>query len=265
MSRLPCLLLCAVACGEGSAPAPTPLILASTTSTQDSGLLDVLVPAFEATHPAWDVQVVAVGTGEALKLGERGDADVLLVHAPEAEARFVADGHGTERRAVMHNDFVVVCPEALPDGIRPNPDATRALAAIAANAVPFVSRGDDSGTHKRELALWQAAGVEPTGEWYLSVGQGMGDTLRIASEKQAYTLADRATWLNLSPTLDLSVAVEGDPPLHNPYGVIPVARARHPDGARAFAAWITAPEAQALIGAYGVERWGQALFVPDAG
>lgn len=265
-SRRSVLVLAAfvAACAESGPPASRPLILASTTSTEDSGLFDVLIPAFEAAHPDHDVRVVAVGTGEALELGRRKDADVVLVHAPAAESAFVAGGYGTDRRAVMYNDFVVVGPPADPAGIGGRTDAADALRRISGEGSTFVSRGDDSGTHRKERALWAAAGLDPGGEWYLEVGQGMGETLRIASERLAYVLTDRSTYLFLRDGLDLGVLVEGDARLENPYGVIPVTGARNPEGARAFANWITGPEGQALIGAYGAERFGRPLFMPSA-
>ncbi len=250
-------------CGAGDA-APSRLILASTTSTEDSGLFDALIPAFEKANPGVDVVVIAVGTGEALELGRRGDADVVLVHAPAAESAFVAAGHGTERRAVMVNDFVIVGPAADPAGIAGGADAAAALRRIAAAGVPFLSRGDDSGTHRKERALWTAAGIEPEGAWYLEAGQGMGDVLAIAGERRATTLSDRATFLALGVRHGLVVLVEGDPALLNPYAVIPVTGARNAAGARRFADWITSPAGQAVIADFGVERFGQPLFRPAA-
>jgi tungstate transport system substrate-binding protein len=239
------------------------LVLASTTSTEDSGLFDVLLPAFAGAHPEHRLKLVAVGTGQAMALGRRGDADVLLVHAPAAESAFVAAGHGTERRPVMHNEFVLVGPAADPAGTAGTADAAAAFARVAARGAPFVSRGDDSGTHRKELELWRAAGVAPpSGGWYLEVGQGMADALTVADERRAYTLTDRATFLSMRSLLDLTVHVEGDRRLFNPYGVIPVAGARNAAGARAFAEWITGAEAQALIASFGVRRWGMPLFVP---
>jgi len=249
-----------------SASGGSDLILASTTSTQDSGLFEVLLPAFEEAYPEYSVKVLAVGTGAALELGRNKDADVLLVHAPDAEKEFVANGYGTERRKVMYNDFVFVGPPSDPAGIQGMESATEALAAIAEAQAAFISRGDDSGTNKKELKLWDAAGVEPSGDWYQETGQGMGDVLRIASEKQAYTMADRATYLNLKDTLDLEILVEGDPELFNQYGVLPVTDAGNPEGAEAFADWITSPDAQqGVIAEYGTEEFGQPLFTPNAG
>ena len=255
------VLLCLLAaCRE-----PTPLVLASTTSTEDSGLFDVLLPAFMRSHPGIAVRVVAVGTGQALELGRRNDADVLLVHAPAAESAFVAAGYGIRRCVVMHNDFVIVGPVSDPASVRGARDAPSAFRAIADTAAAtFVSRGDDSGTHRRELELWRAARAQVAAPWYLEAGQGMGEVLTIASEKGAYTLTDRATYLAMRDRLALVVLLEGDPLLFNQYGVIPVARARNRGGAEAFAAWITSPEGQQVIRTYGVGQFGAPLFTPDA-
>jgi len=241
------------------------IMLASTTSTQDSGLFDEMIPAFEAAYPDYTVKVIAVGTGEALELGRNKDADVLLVHAPASEEEFVAEGYGTERREVMYNDFIIVGPAGDPAGISGMDDAAAALTQIAEAEADFISRGDDSGTHKKELSLWEVAAVQPSGSWYQEVGQGMGEVLRIASESQAYTMADRATYLNLMDTLELDILVEGDDALFNQYGVIPVTDASNQEGAQAFADWITSTEGQDLIAQYGMERFGQPLFTPNAG
>lgn len=250
------------------APANPEVILATTTSTQDSGLLDVLVPDF-AAKTGYQVKVIAVGTGAALAMGARGDADVLLVHAPEAEMELVRSGDAVDRRLVMHNDFVLVGPEDDPAGVRGAATAAEALRRIAQAQALFLSRGDDSGTHKKERSLWQEAGVEPRGAWYQESGQGMGATLKIASEKGAYTLTDRATYLNMQDGLDLAILLEGDQTLYNVYHVMVVNPEKHPDvnheGAKAFADYLTSPEAQGLIGAYGKDRFGQPLFFPDAG
>ena len=204
------------------AATPTRLILATTTSTYDSGLLDAILPVFE-DETGVDVDVIAVGTGEALAMGEAGDADVLLVHARAHEDAFVAAGHGTARYDVMYNDFVVVGPDGDPAEIGVMADAAAACAQIADTQSTFVSRGDDSGTHTKEKAIWEAAGVTPAGDWYLSAGQGMGAVLTMSDEQQAYTLSDRATYLaRKAEGLGLEVLVEGDPILFNPYGVIPV-------------------------------------------
>ncbi len=242
----------------------TPLVLASTTSTQDSGLFDVLIPAFTEAYPEFDVKVVAVGTGEALQLGETKDADVLLVHAKADEEQFVADGFGTERRDVMYNDFIIVGPADDPAGIAEAETASEALALIAESGAVFVTRGDDSGTHKKELKLWTDVGVTPEGEWYVSTGQGMGDTLKIASEKAGYTLTDRATYLSMRDALDSEISFEKSDDLLNQYGVIPVTDATNSDGAVAFMEWITSSEGQTVIEEYGVEEFGEPLFIPNA-
>lgn len=251
----------AAGCGGGSSD----LLLASTTSTEDSGLFDVLLPAFMAAHPEVTVRVTAVGTGQALELGRRRDADVLLVHAPPAESAFVAEGHGTARCDVMYNEFVVVGPPADPAGLAGETDAAEAFRRIAAAEAAFVSRGDDSGTYQKERALWSAAGVEPVGRWYMDVGQGMAEVLRMAVERRAYALTDRATYLSVRASTELVVVVEGDERLFNPYGVIPVTGSARAEAARAFAEWITGADAQRRIGEYGAAQFGQPLFVPDAG
>ncbi len=240
------------------------LILASTTSTQDSGLFDELIPAFEVAHPDQKVKVIAVGTGEALKLGEQKDADVLLVHAKADEEEFVADGYGAGRKDVMYNDFVVVGPGADPAQIKSIDTIAAAMKILAGGRSPFVSRGDDSGTHKKERKLWDAGGVEPEGDWYLETGQGMGETLKVASEKQAYALADRATYLSMKDTLDLDVVLEGQPELLNQYGVIVVTDAKNQQGGQTFSDWICGPEGQEVIRGFGVEKFGQPLFTPNA-
>jgi tungstate transport system substrate-binding protein len=243
---------------------PTPsATLATTTSTQDSGLLDVLVPAFEK-ETGVRVKVVAVGTGQALALGQRGDAGVLLVHARAAEDAFVAQGYGVDRRDVMYNDFLLVGPAADPAGVRPAHTAAAALARIAGRRSTFVSRGDDSGTHKKEQELWRAARVQASGEWYLRAGAGMGEVLRMASERGAYTLSDRATFLAQQKGLQLVTLLEGDRALFNPYGVIAVNPRRLPGvnytGARRFIQFLTSPPAQRLIADFGRARYGQSLF-----
>ncbi len=240
------------------------LILATTTSTQDTGLLDVLVPAFEAAYPAYRVEVIAVGTGEALAMGERGDADVLLVHAKADEERFVQEGFGDARWDVMYNDFIIVGPASDPARVKDAANVSAAVQAIARSEAPFISRGDDSGTHKKELDLWREAGLTPSGTWYVVSGQGMGETLTMASEEQAYTLSDRGTFLAMRDRLDLVIVREGDAGLVNQYGVIPVTRARNREGATAFARWITGTEAQRLIASFGTGRYGEPLFKPNA-
>jgi tungstate transport system substrate-binding protein len=251
-------------------PANKEIILATTSSTQDSGLLDVLLPAFEK-KTGYTVKPVAVGSGQALLMGEQGNADLLLVHDPTAEGAFMDKGAGIERQLVMHNDFVIVGPAADPAGIKGTSSAADAFIKIAAAKAIFISRGDISGTSTAELKLWKAAGLSPTQSdaWYLSTGQGMGATLQITSEKGGYTLTDRATYLANKANLSLDILVEKDPVLLNIYHVIIVNPEKWPkinlDGARAFAAYLVSPEGQALIGSYGVDKFGQALFTPDAG
>lgn len=253
---------------EPAAPAATSLVLATTTSTQDSGLLDVILPDFEAASGV-DVEVVAVGTGQALKLGEDCNADVVLVHARSREDDYMAAGFGTRREDVMYNDFVIVGPEADPAGIGGGESAVTAFQSIAETESPFVSRGDESGTHTKELGIWKAAGIEPQGDWYISAGQGMGAVLNMADEQQAYTLSDRATYLarTLEGT-DLVISVEGDPVLFNPYGVMDVNPDRCPqaknDLAMQFIDWLVSVPTQEKIAAFGQEEFGQSLFVPDS-
>jgi tungstate transport system substrate-binding protein len=244
--------------------AQSDLLLASTTSTQDSGLFDELLPAFQAAYPQYVVKVTAVGSGEAMKLGENKDADVLLVHSPAAEKEFMANGYGVQRRDVMYNDFVIVGPPSDPAGIKGLATASEAFTKIASTELLFFSRGDNSGTNAKELTVWRAAGIEPAGDWYQATGQGMGDTLKIASEKLGYTLADRATYLSAREGLDLDILVEGDEALFNQYGVIVVKGAVNEQGATDFMIWITSDEAQELIGKFGVDKFGQALFTPNA-
>jgi len=244
------------------------LILATTTSTDDSGLLEYLLPDFEAQYQV-TVDVIAVGTGQALTLGEDGNADVLLVHARAREDAFMDAGHGVRREDVMYNDFVIVGPQNDPAGIQDMSDAAQALRMIAEAQAPFVSRGDDSGTHSKEKAIWAAAGLEPSGEWYISAGQGMGAVLTMADEQQAYTLSDRATYLarTLEGT-DLVIVVEGDPILFNPYGVIAVnpnkgAQIKN-DLANAFIDWLISVPTKEKIRQFGVEEFGAPLFTPDS-
>lgn len=262
-------LLCLLASAAFAACVPdgverSQVRIASTTSLYDSGLLDELVPAFHEAHPEYEAQVVAVGTGEALKLGERRDADLVIVHAPERERAFVAEGHGLRRTTFMQNDFVLAGPVADPAGIAEATGVDGALRRIANAAADFASRGDDSGTHIRERLLWSRAGLDPGGEgadWYLEVGQGMGATLLFAGEREAYVLTDRATLTTLQANgLDLAELYSGDEALVNVYSVIPVAKAVEPEGAAAFEQWILGPEAADLIADFGVERYGRALF-----
>jgi tungstate transport system substrate-binding protein len=244
------------------------LILATTTSTQDSGLLDVLVPPFEQAT-GFVVKTVAVGSGQAMTMGTECNADVLLVHSPAAEAEFMDAGSGVDRRLVMHNDFVVVGPASDPAAIRGTAKAADALAKIAAAEATFVSRADKSGTNSKELALWKAANISPKGAWYLESGQGMGATLQITSEKGGYTITDRATYLATKDNLSLDILVEGEAGLLNVYHVISVNPARCPrantSGATAFADYLVSSDGQAMIGEFGEEKYGQPLFVPDAG
>lgn len=259
-------LLILTACANSS-PKSQDIILATTTSTQDSGLLDVLIPIFEE-ETGFNVKIIAVGTGKALKMGEEGNADVLLVHAPEAEQVLVDNGTAVDRRRVMFNDFVIVGPAADPAGVRGQSDPAAALAQIGGVDAIFVTRGDDSGTNKKELALWAETAVTPSGGWYLESGQGMGATLRIASEKSGYTLTDRATYLALQDTLDLEILVEGGESLRNIYHIMRVNPEKWPlvnvDGGIALANFFTSPETQARIAGFGATEYGQPLFFPDA-
>jgi tungstate transport system substrate-binding protein len=259
-------IACAPAAPE--APANPNIILATTTSMQDSGLLDVLVPIFEA-ESGYTVQTVAVGTGAALKMAEEGNADVLLVHAPSSEVALMEAGWGRDRFLVMHNDFVIVGPADDPAGIKGTATAVEAFQKLFASGGTFISRGDDSGTHKMEQTLWGDAGNDPAGaEWYIESGQGMGTALTIASEKTAYTLTDRATYLANKGNLSLEILVEGAAALLNVYHVITVNPEKwdkaNYDGALAFANFMIAEETQDIIGQFGVDRFGQPLFFPDA-
>ncbi len=247
---------------------PGNLLLATTTSTQDSGLLDYLLPNFEQEYGV-TVEVVAVGTGQAIQLGVDGNADVLLVHARAQEDDFMAQGHGVRREDVMYNDFIIVGPAEDPAGIGGMNNAAEAMAAIAAAQAPFISRGDNSGTHIKEQAVWASAGIEPAGDWYVSSGQGMGDVLTMADEMQAYALSDRATYL--ARTLEgttLEIVVEGDPILFNPYGVIAVNPDKgdfiNADLANTFIDWLVSLPTQEMIGQFGVEEFGAPLFTPDS-
>ena len=239
--------------------------MATTTSTDNSGLLEVILPPFEKAYGV-TVDVIAVGTGKAIKLGEGGNVDLILVHAPEAEKRFVEAGYGVNRRAVMHNDFILLGPESDPAKIRGEKDIREALGKIARTGSLFVSRGDDSGTHKKEKAIWKAAGIKPEGDWYLEAGQGMGTVLQMAHEKHAYTISDRGTYLAYRRKVNLVIVSEGDPALYNPYGVIAVNPARHPQvkyiDAMMLIGWLTSPECQGMIARFTKE--GEVLFHPDA-
>jgi len=253
----------------GAMAAPRPIILATTTSTQDSGLLDVLIPMFQRKTGIM-VKTIAVGSGQALAMGEKGEADVLLSHSPDAEKKFMAGGHGVHRRIVMHNDFVIVGPPADPAGIKAAGTAPEALKKLAAAAQPWFSRADNSGTHAQEKKLWKAAGVSPQGKaWYLETGLGMGQTLNVAAEKKGYTLSDRGTFLAMKKTLGMAILCEGDPSLLNVYHVIEVDPAKFPmvnaQAAAAFADFMVAPETQGVIRTFGVDKYGAPLFFPDAG
>ncbi len=244
------------------------VLLATTTSTQDSGLLDVVVPLFEK-RTGYVVKTISVGTGQALALGGRGEADVVLVHAPEAEKKYLAEGTLVNRRLVMHNDFIVVGPKEDPAQIGGLKKASDALRRIAGTKAAFVSRGDNSGTHQLERRLWKEGGLDPSGDWYLQSGQGMGQTLAIALEKRAYTLTDRGTYLALKRRLTLDILVERDTSLLNIYSVMEVNPARFPKvnaaGGKAFADFMISPVAQEVIKSFGVEKFGEPLFYQDAG
>lgn len=262
-------LLVFVACGcqseQPDRQASSALTLATTTSTQDSGLLDVLLPAFER-ETRIEVRVVAVGSGQALELGRRGDADVLLTHSPDDEDAFMKAGHGALRRTVMYNEFVLVGPPHDPARVREAATVYDAFRRIAEGQHPFVSRGDDSGTHRKELKIWELAAIEPDGDWYLQSGSGMAQTLRIASEVGAYTLSDISTFLFQKRHLSLEILFRGDPELRNRYSVIIVNPERHPrvraDLARRFADFLLEPRVQELISEYGRATFGQPLFHP---
>lgn len=244
------------------------LVLATTTSTDDSGLLDYILPDFENEYNV-NVEVIAVGTGQALKLGEDGNADVLLVHARAQEDAFMQAGHGVRREDVMYNDFVIVGPPDDPGGIQDMTAAAAAFKQIADTQSLFVSRGDESGTHTKEKAIWSAAGIEPSGDWYISAGQGMGAVLTMANEQQTYTLSDRATYLARTlEGIDLRIMVEGDPILFNPYGVIAVNPEKSPEInaelANTFIDWLVSLPVQEKISQFGVEEFGSPLFTPDS-
>ena len=259
--------LCALAVATSAKSESRSITVASTTSTQNSGLFDWLLPRF-TEETGIGVQVVAVGTGQAIRIAANGDADLLLVHHEPSERKFVADGLGLARHPVMHNDFVLVGPVTDPAGVRGISEITMALRHIGENKQVFVSRGDDSGTHKKELELWNASGFDPrpaSGSWYREAGSGMGATLNTASAMGAYTLSDRATWVSFGNKGDIEILLEGDPPLNNPYAAIVVNPERHPhvrvNEAQAFVDWLTSARGQAAIASFCVE--GQQLFFPD--
>jgi len=245
------------------------LILATTTSTQDSGLLDVLIQIFEK-KTGYFVKTIAVGSGQAMAMGQKGEADVLLVHSPDAEKKFIAEGSGRNRLIVMHNDFVVVGPSADPAAIKGAKSTPEAFKKIAAAGALFLSRGDNSGTYAKEKGIWKMAGINPEGQkWYQQTGLGMGQTLNVAGEKKGYTLADRGTWLALQKNLGLPILKEGDPILLNVYHVIAVNPAKWPKvntgGAKTFSDFLVSAETQGVIKTFGVQKYGGALFFPDAG
>lgn len=254
---------------SAAAKTPRTMTLATTTSTQDSGLLDYLLPLFKADTNI-DVKVVAVGTGEALEIGKRGDADCLLVHAKAKEVQFVKDGYGVERFDVMYNDFIIVGPKDDPGAIKTaaSTDAVEAFKIISSKGLKFISRGDDSGTETKEKAIWTTAGITPSGDWYVSAGKGMGAVLQMASEMKAYTLTDRATYLSMKDKLDLQIVSEKSKDLLNQYGVIMV----NPDKfssvkkaeAQEFIDWILSDKGQKYIEGYGKDKYGQSLFIPNA-
>jgi tungstate transport system substrate-binding protein len=264
-------LLLVVLCSGGAVSAlaqSNTVILSTTTSTQDSGLLDTLVPLFEK-KTGLSVKTISVGTGQALALAARGEADVALVHAPSLERKYVEEGRMQNRRLVMYNDFVIIGPEDDPARIKGMSKAVDALKRIAETQSRFVSRGDKSGTHLLEIGLWKQAGIEPKGAWYIESGQGMGQTLGIANDRRAYTITDRGTWLAFQKRISLPILAEKDKPLLNIYSVMEINPANGPRvnvaGGKAFADFMVAPETQAVIKTFGVDKYGQPLFVPIAG
>ena len=260
------LLLALTACNTNQTK---DILLVSTTSTQDSGLLDVLLPAFES-QTGYQVRLVATGSGQALKIGEQGNADVILLHSPDAEKEFIANGFGIDRRLVMHNDFVIVGPPSDPASLLSKLTLDSAFESIYSSASTFVSRGDESGTHVKELAIWKNTGLDPYGQsWYLETGQGQGNTLSIASEKGGHALVDRGTFLAYKSNLNLEILFEGDPFLLNVYHVLTVNPelwdSVNLEGAKAFEDFITSSDGQSIIDDFGVREYGQPLFFPDAG
>jgi tungstate transport system substrate-binding protein len=268
LSFVVALILSFAVAASAQTPGSKTVIVSTTTSTQDSGLLDVLVPLFEK-QSGYSVKTISVGTGQALALAARGEADVTLAHAPAVEKKYVAEGKMQNRRLVMYNDFLVIGPESDPAKIRGEKSVVAALKKIAETGSRFVSRGDKSGTHVLEQNLWKAAGIMPAAGWYIESGQGMGATLGIANDRQAYTLSDRATMLAFSKRVDLKPMVEGDKLLLNIYSVMEVNPANGPKvntaGGKAFADFMLAPETQAVIKIFGVDKYDEPLFVPIAG
>ena len=252
-----------------AAPKQKNIILATTTSTQDTGLLDVLIPIFEK-ETGYFVKTIAVGSGQAMAMGQKGEADVMLVHSPDAEKKFIAEGYGINRRLVMHNDFVIVGPGDDPAKIKGMKSSTEAFNQIAKANALFLSRGDNSGTNSQEKKLWKATGINPENQkWYQQTGLGMGQTLNVTSEKKGYTLADRGTYLAMKKSLGLNILVEGDAALLNIYHVIEVNSAKWPkanaEGAKAFADFMVSKKSQEIIKTFGVDKYGSPLFFPDAG
>jgi len=266
------LEICCLVLLSGMAPAQAQektIILATTTSTQDSGLLDVLLPIFEK-KTGYFVKTIAVGSGQAMAMGQKGEADVLLVHSPDAEKKFVAEGYGINRRIIMHNDYVIVGPLGDSAKIKGVKSSQEAFKKIASAQALFISRGDKSGTDAKEKSIWKAAGVKPEGEkWYQETGLGMGQTLNVAAEKKGYTLTDRGTYLAMKKNLNLDILVEGDAILLNIYHVIEVNPAKWPKvnaaGAKAFSDFMVSKETQDMIKTFGVDKYGAPLFFPDAG
>lgn len=256
------------ACGAGDRPTSPPLTLGATTTLEDSGLLSALITAFREAHPDVHVRTVTGGTGEILALGRRGDLDVVLTHDPAAESTFVAEGYGVDPRPVMWNDFVIAGPGSDPAGLRGMRDAAAAFAAIARARATIVSRGDESGTHRKELFLWREAGLgvpnAAVDRWYLEAGVGMGDALRLASARRAYILTDRATFRVLRPELDLEILVEGDPRLVNRYAATRIRGASQAEAANVFVEWLTSPEGLRVVREFGRDRYGEPLFFVDA-
>jgi tungstate transport system substrate-binding protein len=248
---------------------PKTIILATTTSTQDSGLLDVLLPIFEK-KTNYFVKTIAVGSGQAMAMGQKGEADVLLVHSPDAEKKFIAEGYGINRRLIMHNDYIIVGPSNDPSKIKGLKSSSEAFKKISSEKTLFMSRGDNSGTHAKEKSIWKTAGINPEeGKWYQQTGLGMGQTLNVAAEKKGYTLADRGTYLALKKNLNLDILVEGDAILLNVYHVIEVNPAKWPKvnvaGGKAFADFMVSKETQDIIKTFGIDKFGSPLFFPDAG
>jgi len=263
------LIMAASVMSAQAAPKQKNIILATTTSTQDTGLLDVLIPIFEK-QTGYFVKTIAVGSGQAMKMGEKGEADVLLVHSPDAEKKFVEDGYGINRSLVMHNDFVIVGSADDSAKIKGTKSSAEALKLIANADALFISRGDNSGTHAKEKGLWKKANITPTGQkWFQETGLGMGQTLNVAAEKKGYTLADRGTYLSMKKNLNMDILVEGDAALLNIYHVMEVNIAKWPKvnaaGAKAFADFMVSKKTQTIIKSFGVDKYGSPLFFPDAG